>query len=343
MTTRALVSVLTPVHNGAKYLAESIESVRRQTYREFEYIILDNKSTDDTARIAEESAAQDARIRVLRPDEFVGIWSNHNRGLRAIAPGSRYVKIVHADDWLYPECLERMVEVAEANPEVGVVSAFRLEGDWVLHDGLLPYTKQVMHGRELIRRALLGPPWATGSPTSLLFRADFVRATPEFFDESVWHADTDAAYRVLMQSDFGFVHQVLTFTRLHPGALTPLSHRANTFLPQELRMNLRYGSAVFSRKEHRKALREWLRAYLWYLAKQAVKLSRRGDHAFHSFHRREIDLLLREIGDDRAGRLALRLCRAIVRDGADVARGVAPGSVLEISRSMQLKGADPRE
>lgn len=344
MTTGPLVSVITPVHNGARYLAECMGSVRGQTCREFEYVVLDNQSTDETPQIAEESAGGDARIRVVRAQEFLSVWGNHNRALRAIAPASRWVKIVHADDWLYPECLERMIAVGESSPGVGIVSAFRLEGDWVVHDGLLPYTQHVMPGREVIRRALLGGPWVTGSPTSLMFRADFVRATPEFFDESVWHGDTDAAYRILMQSQLGFVHQVLTFTRLHLGALTSFSHRANTFLPQDLRMTIRYGPAVLPPDEYRTTLRHWLASYLWYLSKQAVKPSRRGDERFHDFHRREIGHLLREVGDDRRAAFVLRLCRGLLRaPRRDGSGGVAEGTAtaLELSRYVHLDKDSP--
>jgi glycosyltransferase involved in cell wall biosynthesis len=147
------VSVVTPVYNGAMYLEECIRSVLRQTYRDWEYVIVDNQSTDGTAAIAERYAVIDRRIRVLRPPEFISVYGNHNRALRAINPHSRYAKFVHADDWLYPECLERMVALAERHSSVGVVSTFRLEGSVVEHSGLLPYDEEVMPGNEVSRRA----------------------------------------------------------------------------------------------------------------------------------------------------------------------------------------------
>jgi glycosyltransferase involved in cell wall biosynthesis len=288
-------------------------SVLRQTYSEWVYTVLDNRSTDDTVRVAEESAAGDPRIRVVRAQEFLGVYGNHNRALRDIAPECRYVKFVHADDWLYPECLERMVAVAEAHPTVGLVSSFRMEGARVLHDGLLPYTQAVMSGREVVRRALVDELWVTGSPTSVLLRADLVRGVPEFFDESFWHADTEAAYRVLMQSDLGFVHQVLTFTRLHPGALTSFSHRVDTYVPENLREFIRYGPALVPPARYRTMLRRELIAYFWFLSKEAVKPARWRDEPFHDYHRREIDHLLREAGEDPQIAAVLRLCRRLLR------------------------------
>src|SRR5690348_12279144 len=115
-----LVSVLTPVYNGEQYLEECIQSVLRQTYTNWEYIIADNMSTDRTLEIAETFATRDSRIRVIRGPDFVDLYGNHNRALAHMDRSAAYCKIVHADDWLYPECLTTMVGALEANASVGV-------------------------------------------------------------------------------------------------------------------------------------------------------------------------------------------------------------------------------
>jgi glycosyltransferase involved in cell wall biosynthesis len=312
-----LVSVITPVYNGERYLAECIESVLRQTLTDFEYIIVDNCSSDASAAIAERYARSDSRIRLLRPAEFVNVHGNFCRAAAAMHGGARYCKFVSADDWLYPECLQRMVAVADRHPAVGVVSAFVLEAEWVLHDGLIPHTSEVMPGRAVVRRALLGGPYVTGSPSQLLFRADLVRDSTPFFDESVWHADTDAAFRTLLVSDLGFVHQVLTFTRLHPDALTSsFSHRVNTYIAHEVRMLIRYGREVLTPDEYRRTLRLWVRRYAWYLAKQRIKPSRRRDLRFRAFHRADLGRMLGELGDDSSTRRILRALRALVPESS---------------------------
>lgn len=303
-----VVSVLTPVYNGEQHLEECIQSVLRQTYHDWDYTILDNRSTDDTAAIAERHAAGDARIRVVRAGEHLDVHGNHNRAMRAVHPRSRYVKIVHADDWLYPECLERMVALADQNPSVGVVSAYRLEERDVKHDGLYAYSENVLSGREVMRQALLGMAWVTGSPTSLLFRADLVQQPGDFLDGSVWHSDTDAAYRVMMNCDVGFVHQVLTFTRVHPGALTSsFSRRVNSYISHEGRMLVRYGPRILTPREYRLKMRKWLARYAWYLAQQRSKLSRSKAAGFHTFHRQEIRHMIEELGQDRETRIVLSL------------------------------------
>lgn len=308
-----VVSVLTPVYNGEQHLEECIQSVLRQTYHDWDYTIVDNQSTDDTAAIAERHAAKDARIRVVRATEHLDVHGNHNRAVRAVHPRSRYLKIVHADDWLYPECLERMVALAEEHPSVAIVSAYRLEERDVKHDGLYSYSQNVLSGREVMRQALLGTAWVTGSPTSLLFRSDLVRKPGDFLDSSVWHSDTDAAYRLMMNSDVGFVHQVLTFTRVHPGALTSsFSRRVNSHISGEGRMLVRYGPKVLTPREYRIKVRKWLARYAWYLARQRSTLGRQREGDFDEFHRREIRYIVAESGHDRETRIVLSLCARLL-------------------------------
>ncbi|MBV9174042.1 MAG: glycosyltransferase family 2 protein, partial [Chloroflexi bacterium] len=221
-----------------------------------------------------------------------------------------------ADDWIYPECLERMVSVAEQHPSVGVVSAYRLYADRVDLDGIIPYWQTFVHGRDVVRQAMLAPAWRgwiTGSPTSLLFRRDLVARSPEFYDRRFWHSDTDATFRLLLESDLGFVHQVLTFTRCsRPGSLMNITDRVNSFKPQEGRLLVRYGPKVLNRAEYRRRLHRWLAAYAWYLGSQRLKPSRRSDQEFHAFHQREIDYLLEEAGDDYELRAALWALRGLL-------------------------------
>src|SRR6266581_1256369 len=85
MQTQPLVSLVTPVYNGEKYLAECIESVLVQTYQNWEYIIVNNCSTDRSREIAEGYAKQDARIRIHTNQKFVGMIQNHNIAFRQIS------------------------------------------------------------------------------------------------------------------------------------------------------------------------------------------------------------------------------------------------------------------
>ena len=114
-----LVSVVTPVYNGAAYLAECMESVLAQTYSNWEYVVVNNFSTDRTLEIAETYARADPRVRVYSNDSLLPVIANHNRAFGLISRSSKYCKVVCADDWIFPECLARMFWDAELVPYCG--------------------------------------------------------------------------------------------------------------------------------------------------------------------------------------------------------------------------------
>src|SRR4051812_42714570 len=118
--TAPLVSIVTPVYNGEVHIRECIESVLAQTYQNWDYSIINNCSTDRTLEIAQEYAARDPRIRIHNNENFVRVIQNHNIAFRNISPNSKYCKMVAADDWLFPECIERMVDLAEQHPSVAI-------------------------------------------------------------------------------------------------------------------------------------------------------------------------------------------------------------------------------
>jgi len=228
MSNQPLVSVVTPVYNGADFIAECIESVLRQSYKNFEFIIGNNCSKDDTLAIAQRYAAQDSRIKLFDNDTFLGVIDNHNLAFSRISPESKYVKVISADDWLFDECLEKLVALAEANPSVGLVGSYSLAGNRLLYDGLDCNTT-VVPGREVARNTLMGGPYLFGAPTSLLYRADLVRRNGfKFYPTASPHADTSACYEAMTISDFGFVHQVLTFRRIHADTQTSNSVKFGT-------------------------------------------------------------------------------------------------------------------
>ena len=227
------VSVVTPVHNGAQYLAECIESVLGQTHQNWEYVIVDNCSQDDSVEIARRYAVKDARIRVQTNQEFLRAIPNHNRALRQISPESKYCKVVFADDWMFPECLEKMLAIAQQHSSIGIVSAYSLDGQRILWAGL-PYPSTVVSGRDLCRKLFLEDLRVLGSATAMLYRADLVRNRDPFYCESGLHGDTETHVALLGNCDFGFVHQVLTFTRARQQSLSAISTELNTHIAGNL-------------------------------------------------------------------------------------------------------------
>jgi glycosyltransferase involved in cell wall biosynthesis len=112
-----LVSVIIPVRNFERYIAEAIESVLTQEFQDWELIIVDDCSTDRTNEIA--ARYQDGeKIRLVRNERNLGQFPAHNRGA-ALARG-KYLKFFHGDDVMYPHCLGTMVRCMEAFPRAAL-------------------------------------------------------------------------------------------------------------------------------------------------------------------------------------------------------------------------------
>ncbi len=112
------VSIGMPAYNAADYIAEAIESLLAQTYTDFELIISDNASTDDTELICLTYAERDSRIRYYRQEENQGAFWNFHRVLE-LARGT-YFKWAPHDDTCAPTLLERCVDVLDDNPEIAL-------------------------------------------------------------------------------------------------------------------------------------------------------------------------------------------------------------------------------
>ena len=268
--THPLVSVVTPFFNEEKDLAECIESILAQTYQNWELILVNNCSTDRSHEIAQRYGARDSRMHVYSNERFLRAVENQNNAIRKISKDSRYCKVVLADDWIFPECLERMVALAEANPSVGLVGAYGIRGSLVTWHGL-PYPSTVVAGREICRWTLLGRPYVFGTQTSTLIRSDLIRARPTFYNESNIHADSEVCFEILKNSDFGFVHQVLTYTRMRDGSLTSFSERVNSYMPEILNELLRFGPALLTSEELHARVSHHLSEYYRFLADAAFR------------------------------------------------------------------------
>ena len=283
-----LVSVVTPIYNEAEYLAECIESVRAQTYQNWNYTIVDNCSTDGSGEIALRYAAIDSRIRVVRNRQFLRAIANHNEALRQISPESKYCKVVLGDDWIFPECLERMVAVAEEHPSIGIVGAYSLEGLGVHWVGL-PYPSHWVSGREVCRQHLLEKVYVFGSANSVLYRADLVRRNGSFYNEANIHADTEACFAILKDCDFGFVHQVLTFTRVRPRSLTAMSSDLHTECAGMLQTLLAHGPNYLTPEELRECVSRCRADYDHLLGKSLLLRPR--DKKFWDYHKKQLNQL----------------------------------------------------
>lgn len=282
MSAIPLVSVVTPFYNTAAYLANCIESVLAQSYTHYEYILVNNQSTDGSREIALHYAQRDPRIRLVDNDAFVGQVENYNGALERVDPRSKYVKIVQADDALFPDGLRLLVDVAERDARIGLVGSFYLEGDRPSGGGI-PHDVYRVAGRDVCRRVLLEDFFPLGSPTTVLYRADIVRSRKPFYALGHLHEDTEAALEILLEHDFGHVHQVCSFMRTDN---ISISSEDRDFNPNELDFLIlleRYGAKVLSPEELKQRLGAARKRYFGFLA---VCLLRRRSEKFWRHHER---------------------------------------------------------
>ncbi len=286
-TSPPLVSVVTPVFNGAKYLRACIESVLAQTYNNWDYTIVDNCSTDGSLEIAREYAEGDPRIRVTRNAQLVGPVENHNRAFRSTSPQARYCKLLPADDWIYPDFIFKLVEVAERHPSVGIVSCYAANINGV-RSVKLPLEEEIFPGREAVRSYLLGASDFFWTPSTVLYRASLVRSHVPFYPGSAPSADLEACLNCLRESDLGFVHQILTFERIHDEATTAKVRELNSQLLDRLRILIEFGPDFLTHDERDRRLDEQLSVYYGVLAVGCFNFRER---EFWSVHKKGLDEL----------------------------------------------------
>ena len=116
-----------PVFNGARSIGGVIESIQQQTFRDFELVISDNCSTDNTAAVVAGYAQHDPRIKFFPQPSNAGIVANFNRAFR-LSEGT-YFRWIGADDWLEPTYAEKCVKLLDLHPEAIGVTTFHAHWD----------------------------------------------------------------------------------------------------------------------------------------------------------------------------------------------------------------------
>jgi glycosyltransferase involved in cell wall biosynthesis len=204
------VTVLLPVRNGERDLREAIESVLAQTFRDFELVVVDDGSTDESADLV--GTIHDERVRLVR-QKPLGLVEALRRGL-AEARGELVARM-DADDVSLPTRLERQVEVLRRDSRLGLVGCGfeaidedgRIVGSW-----LLPTEDDALR-----RRLLLRNPFAHGS---VVYRREAVERAGGYRSDYGANEDYDLWRRVARDWRLGSVPEILYRYREHAGAVT---------------------------------------------------------------------------------------------------------------------------
>lgn len=211
------VSVITPAYNVAPYIAQCIESVQQQTLTDWEMIIVDDASTDDTVQVVQPYLA-DPRVRLLRNERNMGAGDTRNRALDA-AQGE-WIAVLDADDWYAPQRLERLLAFAQRMQADMVADLQSYQTEWarVYTVGWATYARPPRRPRfytveECIRAHLSIKP---------LIRRAFLDRYAIRYVESIRKSQDYAFYMeiLLKGARFAVLPEPMYYYRVHPNTVT---------------------------------------------------------------------------------------------------------------------------
>lgn len=205
-----LVTVLMPVYNGERYLDRAIQSIQKQSYEHYKFLIIDDGSTDSSLSIIERYKRDDPRVDLISNPRNLGLIETLNRGIEQI--DTKYVARMDCDDYAHPTRLEKQVDIMEASPSLGAC------GTWIT-------VKNISDGSEYVQRyptthaeikvQMLGY-CAIAHPTVML-RADFLTKEKLRYDPNFIHAeDYELWTRAIERFEFANIDEPLLDYTIHP-------------------------------------------------------------------------------------------------------------------------------
>lgn len=194
------VTVVTITYNSSKFVRQAIESILAQSYADFEYIISDDCSTDNTWKIIQEY--KDPRIKAWRNETNMGEYPNRNLTLNET--DGEYVIWIDGDDILYPHGLEFMVKMLDAFPQSATLSS-RPYSDFMIYPVELS-------PRDVFRLELMGSPVLVNGFPDTLFRTAVLKNVDGFSLDHI-SGDTYAKRKIALEHHSLFVSNGLSWWR----------------------------------------------------------------------------------------------------------------------------------
>ncbi|WP_081678689.1 glycosyltransferase family 2 protein [Desulfocurvibacter africanus] len=206
-----LLSVVMPVYNSYYYLPEAINSILTQTFHKFEFIIINDASTDDSQKIIDEFASLDTRIKVVINKQNLGVAGSLNKGI-SLARSSLIVRM-DSDDCSMPNRLHELFEFMNANPEVVVCGSFMT----IYETGALctrPVENSYLHARLLFEVCFFHP--------TVIFRKPIIMEIAGGYSTDLAVEDYDLWVRLADNKDIKFANIPLSLLRyrVHSGQVS---------------------------------------------------------------------------------------------------------------------------
>ena len=204
-----IVSVIMPVYNGEKYIAEAIESILNQTFQNYELIIINDASTDNTVNIIENY--KDSRIRLIQNNSNLGLGLVRNIGLNNAR--GKYIAWLDSDDINMDTRLEKQVNLLENNPNIGLC------GTWVKTIGNAENVWKFPIQSDFIKSNMLFHNCFAAS--SVMLRREIIIKHKYFFSlEYLFANDYEFWEKISNHCNIANIPEILTYYRLHPSQNT---------------------------------------------------------------------------------------------------------------------------
>jgi glycosyltransferase involved in cell wall biosynthesis len=231
-----LVSIGIPIHNGAKYLRESVDSVLAQTFSDFELVLIDDVSSDESWTIAEECGRKDPRISAVKNCKRLGLVANFNRCIELTR--GRYLCVWHQDDMMARENIQNKVALLDAHPQVGFVHSNCLMVDdqgQILSEHWEPDSRRdyVCSGREFFLK-MIEPGRNYVCCPSVLARRECYENLGHFRSELYFTCDWEMWMRLSLYYDVGCLGAPLVHFRRHRGSESYMIEGTIPEIEQEL-------------------------------------------------------------------------------------------------------------
>lgn len=208
------ISVIMSVYNSADYLREAIESILNQTFTNFEFIIFDDSSTDDSWKIITEYTNQDDRIILIQNQENIGLTKSLNKGI-ALAKGE-YIARQDADDVSLPERFEKQVALLDQEPEVVLVSC-NLE--LINSEGCITGMYQRACAPELVPWYLLFYNRLAGH-SQVVYRREIVKSLGSYSESRRYSQDYELWCRLAKVGQIAILPEILLQQRIHNNSIS---------------------------------------------------------------------------------------------------------------------------
>lgn len=224
------ISVLIPTYNYAQYLDEAIQSVINQTYQDFELIVIDNNSSDNTAYVLSKYE-NNPKIKTITNNTNIGMAQNWNKCI--LESSGEYIKFLNADDFLEPTCLEKLAKILDDDLSISLVTSYKnLVGNKKTII-TLPFVHK-LNGFEAIKNSLEKNGNWIGEPTVVMFRRKDLYVGL-FNIEFKWLPDWDLWIRLLMVGNLYVIPEVLSNFRIHNNQETKILKGSYTTIFEEYR------------------------------------------------------------------------------------------------------------